>query len=64
MEEYMATESNPSFFAQAFGIFLRRLLVFTREPRQWFMILAPFLNVIAMIALIYTFFELATNGNE
>lgn len=30
------------------------MLVFKREPRQWFMIISPFVNVMSMILLLYT----------
>jgi hypothetical protein len=62
MESYMQTQPNPSFFTQFGGIIIRRYLVFKSEPRQWFMLVAPFISVISQIIVIQAFVLALTNN--
>lgn len=55
MDLYMRTQPNATFWTQLKAIIMRRFLVFIREPRQWFMIIGPFVNVLSMILLIDVF---------
>lgn len=42
----------------------RRFIVFTREPRQWFLTVSPFVNVCISFLIIYSFFNLAGVDNK
>lgn len=52
IDKYMRTQPQTTFFTQMMGITMRRFLIFIREPRQWFMILSPFIIVLSMIILL------------
>lgn len=62
LDLYMRTQPNTSFCTQLTAMIVRRYLVFFREPRQWFMIIGPFINVLSLILLIDVF-VLAISGN-
>jgi len=34
------------------------MIVFIREPRQWFMILSPFVTVMTTVMLLYSYIDL------
>jgi hypothetical protein len=56
LEKYRKTSGNPTKCKKLCAIIHRRLIVFKREPRQWFLIFAPFLNI-ANIILIFQAIE-------
>ncbi len=41
----------------------RRLIVFTREPRQWFLTISPFINVATFFLILYALFSLTSDGS-
>jgi hypothetical protein len=51
MDLYMRTEPRTSFKTQLVANAIRRLLVFKREPRQWFALASPYLISISMILI-------------
>lgn len=64
MQKYQSTTGESSFFGQLFSMTARRLIVFTREPRQWFLTVSPFINVCIAFLIIYSFFSLNGVDNE
>ena len=40
----------------------RRLIVFKREPRQWFLTISPFINVVTFFLIFYSLFDLTSDG--
>mmetsp|Transcript_69592 Transcript_69592/g.96656 ORF Transcript_69592/g.96656 Transcript_69592/m.96656 type:complete len:197 (+) Transcript_69592:2085-2675(+) len=42
--------------------YLRRLIIFANEYRQWFLIIAPFVNVMTTVLIIAGFVEVNVNG--
>ena len=64
LEAYMDVKPNASFCTQFWGMFVRRMLVFYREPRQYFMIISPFIMVLSMILLLVTAVLAFSDGNK
>lgn len=67
LNNYKNVEGFPTFYQQVYGIIARRFIVFTREPRQWFMIIAPFLTVMTTIMNTYAYmnlFDINAPGDE
>lgn len=62
LDLYMRTQPNTTFCTQLTAMIVRRYLVFFREPRQWFMVIGPFINVLSMILLVDVM-VLAISGN-
>jgi len=60
MSRYLDTLGNPSVCGQILALAIRRWIVFLREPRQWFMLIAPFINVISSLMILYAFIAVAT----
>ena len=58
VEAFIKTEGNPTALGQIKAVYIRRLLIFLREPRQWFLILSPMGNVIVIIMILISFFKL------
>jgi hypothetical protein len=53
VERYRRIEGSFNICSQIQAIFVRRLVVFWREPRQWMMIIGPFLNVMMVVLVIW-----------
>lgn len=62
IDAYRSTEGQSSWFKQFWGMFCRRLIVFVRERRQWFLTLSPFINIIMPMLIVYGFYGMHTNG--
>jgi hypothetical protein len=45
-------------------MFCRRLIVFVRERRQWFLTLSPFINIIMPLLIVYGFYGMHTSGER
>jgi len=43
------TVGNPSFCQKLKAIFVRRFIVFMREPRQWMLVVSPFINIFNIV---------------
>lgn len=43
-------------------MFFRRLLTFAREPRQWFLTVSPFINVMTFFLILYALFQMSANS--
>ena len=54
LQTYMETVPRTTFCTQFSAMVIRRFTVFAREPRQWFMLIAPFVNVVTYIILLST----------
>jgi len=54
LQVYMDTVPKTTFCTQFSAMMIRRFTVFKREPRQWFMLIAPFVNVFTYIILLST----------
>lgn len=61
---YQATNGDSSFIQQWIAMFCRRFIVFTREPRQWFLTISPFLNVCVSILIIYSFYNTQNSDDK
>jgi hypothetical protein len=57
MRCYKHTEGGSYFFKQIWAMCIRRYIVFIREPRQWFLTISPFINVVTAIAIIYSLID-------
>ena len=44
------------------AMFIRRIKVFTREPRQWFLIFSPFINVMTFFLILCSLFSLTLDS--
>lgn len=64
MNKYQLTTGESSFFGQLYSMTARRFIVFTREPRQWFLTVSPFINVCIAFLIIYSFFSLNGVDNQ
>jgi hypothetical protein len=53
LDGYLKSKGSYNRCKQIQAVFLRRLLVFTREPKQWIMIVGPFCFVIIIAFLIF-----------
>lgn len=42
-------------------MFCRRFIVFTREPRQWFLTISPFINVLTTFLILYSVLDASDN---
>lgn len=58
----MQIEGNQSFFMQIWASYLRRIIVFANEFRQWFLIIAPFVNVMTTVLIITGFIKVNLDG--
>ena len=59
MDTYRSTLGESSFFSQYRAMIARRLLVFSREPRQWFLTISPFINTLTLVLIILSIFNLS-----
>ena len=57
IKEYFESRGTPNCLKQTWAMFLRRVLVFWREPRQLFMVLSPVINVICMMLILTSFIK-------
>ena len=64
MQCYQHTEGGSDFFKQVMAMCHRRYIVFIREPRQWFLTISPFINVLTAFLVIYSLFDLAGSGHK
>ena len=60
VEKYRKIEGEFNKCGQFKSVFERRLIVFFREPKQWMMILGPFINVTIIVLIFYAFVKLLT----
>lgn len=60
LERYMSLEGDQSFFQQLWASYLRRLIIFANEVRQWFLVTAPFINVVTVVLVVIGFVEATT----
>jgi hypothetical protein len=59
MDDYRAVRGEESAFSQFKAMYLRRMIVFTREPRQWFLTISPFANVLTTFLILYSLLNLS-----
>lgn len=57
LSTYDTTSCEAQVSWQLSGILKRRLTVFWREPRQWFMTLSPFINVMIIFLVFFSLFS-------
>ena len=50
---YLKSEGSYNICKQIQAVFLRRLVVFSREPKQWIMIVGPFVFTIIIAFLLF-----------
>lgn len=61
---YQFTSGSNSFTSQYYAMFARRFTVFIREPRQWFLTVSPFINVLVTFLILYSFFNLSQGDHK
>jgi len=64
MNIYRRTLGESTYSSQYIAMFCRRFIVFTREPRQWFLTVSPFINVLTTFLILYSLFNLSESGNK
>jgi hypothetical protein len=57
---YKATVGTPNFMQKYKAIFKRRFIVFLREPRQWMLVVSPFINIFNIVMVFQGFENLVT----
>ena len=62
MDMYRSTKGSESDSSQFKAMYLRRLKVFIREPRQWFFTISPFINVLTTFLILYSLLHLSENA--
>lgn len=64
MNTYQYTQGDSSFFSQFAAMFCRRFIVFIREPRQWFLTVSPFINVLTTFLILYSVLDAAPDKHK
>jgi hypothetical protein len=64
MSTYQMTQGTSSFFSQYKAMFARRFIVFKREPRQWFLTVSPFINVLTTFLILYSMFDMSQSEHK
>ncbi len=59
MDTYRSTLGESGFFSQYRAMIARRLLVFSREPRQWFLTVSPFINTLSLVLIMLSLVNLS-----
>lgn len=64
MNIYRDTKGESAFGSQYIAMFCRRFIVFSREPRQWFLTISPFINVLTTFLILYSLFDIADSKHK